>query len=75
MPAHDWHEGGSLIRVRGCPDCQARQVFVEAAGEWRPPVSPICPGDDDDSRDTPRHRGPSPVRGGSGVRTRELEPA
>ena len=65
MPQHDWQQFGPVARFCGaCRACQDRMT-----GQWRPPVNPICPGDDDD-RDPPlRRRSPS----GSGQRTRELE--
>ena len=45
--------------VRACEVCLACQT--EGAGEWIPPVGPICPGDRDDDAGGRRGRGRKPM--------------
>ena len=69
MPQHIWLEIGA---ARFCEDCDAQQFFDARCREWRPPVYPICPGDDDENDGRGPRRKPKAPSGG-GVRTRELE--
>lgn len=65
MPAHDWQR---IADFRLCSDCNTSQRFDAERGEWRPEVSPICPGD---GRDGGGRKPPTPS--GRGERIRELE--
>ena len=66
MPQHLWRR---FSNVRACEVCLASQA--EAAGEWAPTVSFICPGDPDDDgpRGKPRGR---PLAPSGALRVREL---
>ena len=58
MPQHLWLSTSRLWRI--CEVCWTAQV--QRGGEWTPPVSTICPGDDDDDRPSgPRRRRPKPL--------------
>ena len=76
MPQHLWREvHGSDWRIRVCEACEARQLTGHPPYEW-PHISPICPGDPDDSpRGASRRRPLAPAGGAPPVRIRELEPA
>ena len=56
MAQHLWQ---TFLMVRMCEVCRAAQT--ERQMGWTPPVSPICPGDDDDGgrRLRPRPYAPS----------------
>lgn len=58
MPQHLWRGDQKAYRV--CEACRAPQYYKH--GEWLPPLSPICPGDeeDDNSRRGPRRRPSAP---------------
>jgi hypothetical protein len=53
---HLWHEGA---RTRRCEVCMISQFFVR--GEWSPPISAICPGDDEDGGRRRAGRRPKPL--------------
>ena len=64
MAQHLWRR---FSTVRACELCLASQI--EGAGEWVPPVGPICPGDPDDDASGRGRRGrkPMPPTGAPGV--------
>ncbi len=51
MPQHLWQKTGPF---RMCEVCQAYQVKRE--GTYRPPISTICPRDDDDDGARPKRK-------------------
>jgi hypothetical protein len=69
MPQHLWHD---FSRTRFCEVCFASQR--QAEGDWSPPVSPICPGDDEDGGRRARRKPLTPA-GGTPLRVRDLESA
>jgi hypothetical protein len=54
MPQHLWRD---RARARGCEVCTARQTWTPQG--WKPEISSICPGDDEDNRYGP-YDPPSP---------------
>ena len=57
MPQHLW---GAFGNARVCEVCLESQV--KGGAGWTPPVSTICPGDDDDDRPSaPGRRRPKPL--------------
>lgn len=54
MAQHLWESAG---RLRFCEVCMMPQVLRE--GEWLPPLSPICPGDDRWREERRRPRSPN----------------
>lgn len=59
MPQHIWRGDQRTYRV--CEVCLVPQVYE--GGEWIPPLSPICRGEDEDdgARGRPRRRPNAPA--------------
>jgi hypothetical protein len=67
MAQHLWHE---FRHGRLCEVCRALQD--DFRGEWRPPVSSICPGDSEDDGARGRRNRPRPIAPSGAPRVLEM---